>query len=226
VIVLAIYAALVPVYLYFQYWGTPEYEAAEHLEIASQILGRSGGRGIKRAELTRAYEHLLEVARIFNGDEATLHDLEELNARFEEKRWQLPDELRHRAEALGMLARKNADEDQPIMAVGLRQRGWDPEAIKAGPGHALWGALIGAVLISIIYASIRFSVHRVHEQEHVQELLKTEKEVAELGEWRQGLKTKGIEEPKPKPKSNAHSSPPPRAGKEPIRPVNVGKRPK
>jgi len=199
--------------MYLQYWGTAEYEAAGHLEAARQILGRTGGHGVRRAQLTEAYEHLLEVARLFGGDEVTLHELEELNARFEEKGWKVPEELQRRAEALGTLARKKAAEEKPILAVGLRQRGWDPQAIRAGPGRAMWGALFGAVLIAIIYGSIRFSVHRVHEQEHIQELLKTQREVEELGVWRQGLKSRP-------------SSPPPRPGKEPVRPVNVRKRPK
>ncbi len=246
-IALGVYALLVPVYMYFQYWSTPEYEAVEHLDAARQILGTTGGHGIRRAQLEKAYGELLEVARLFGGDEVTLHELEELNARFEEKGWKIPDELQRRAEALGTLARKKAAEEQPVLAVGLRQRGWDPAAIKAGPGHALWGALFGALLIALIYASIRFSVHRVHEREHLEEVLRTEKEVAELGVWRQGLKIEGIEEPEPKakkkpvpptqgpsarpepvegPAAPRASSPPPRPGKEPVRPVNVRKRPK
>src|SRR6185436_2155019 len=56
-IVLAVYAGCVVGYVYFTYWSSAPYVAAEHYAAASELLGLDDGRTCSREALTDAYQH-------------------------------------------------------------------------------------------------------------------------------------------------------------------------
>src|SRR6185436_3525798 len=56
-VVLALYAGCVVGYVYFTYWSSPPYVAAEHYAAASELLGVDDGRTCSREALTDAYQH-------------------------------------------------------------------------------------------------------------------------------------------------------------------------
>src|SRR5512132_2542463 len=123
---LVAWAAFMLGYASLHYWGSDEYAAAEHVLEAKRLLGPDDGRSARRKELTAAYEHVLEAARLMPQRKEVLHWAEGIERRFEDRAWEVPGELHHRAEMLGARSRQLDEENEPTLAVGLRDRGWDP----------------------------------------------------------------------------------------------------
>lgn len=194
---LAAYYGLVTLYVNVQYWQSPGYLAAEHVVKADRLLGREDGRDANQEALTEAYDHYLEAARLM-PQEAWLHKkLETLNWRFDGRGWEVPLELRRRADALGLVWQRIATAQKPIMAVGVRDRGWDPDSLLNGPGRAFAWSLVGAFGIVVIWAQVTFNAKRVRAREHEADLQQQEKDVQELGQWRKGLKSTAMDERTP-----------------------------
>lgn len=188
VVALAAYYGLVTGYVWLQYWDSPEYAAALHLQQAGGLLGKEDGRTANQEQLLEAYSHLLEAVRLL-PDEAWIHkELERVHARIEQRGWQLPQDLKHRADAVAIVTERREAARKPILAVGARDRGWDPESLLAGPGKTFAWSLVGAFGIVVLWAQVRFSSRRMREEDREVELRKMEEEVERLGEWRKGLK--------------------------------------
>jgi hypothetical protein len=117
----------------------------------------------------------------------TIHEeLESLNWRFEERHWSVPFELRMASEAQSAAWLRAEQARAPLLAVGARERGWEPEVLLAGPRRAAMGSLAGGGLILVVWAWSRFSARRARveaKEAHLQEL---EKQVRERGNQRRG----------------------------------------
>jgi hypothetical protein len=181
-IALGVYALGVTGYIWVAYWSSPEYQAAEHYNSAWEILGRDEGRKAPREQMLEAYEHLLEAARLM-PQVKSLHDqLESLNWRFEERKLRLPPEYTLRAGAVASVWQRIQAEQQPILVVGARNRGWAPDQLADGPATTVKWSMIGVLIIVVIWAWGRFNGNRLRAVEHEQELRKMEREVKELAQ--------------------------------------------
>ncbi len=157
---LGLYGLAVVGYVYLSYWRTPEYQAAAHFQEAVERLGPNRGRAVSREQLLEGYEHLLEAARLM-PEAKPLHDqVQELQWVAEERRIAIPEELRRRAEAVAAVWHRIETERQPTMVVGVRDRGWAPDQLLAGPGRVVKWSVPGALLIVVAWAYRRFGSRR------------------------------------------------------------------
>jgi hypothetical protein len=179
-LVLALYLACVAGYLQWNYWSTPEYQALQAYDRAWAILGPAEGRTTSKEQLVAAYGYLLEAARLAPQVTRLHEQLERLNWRFDERKFAMPAELRARAHAVSMLWKRIQEERQPILAVGVRERGWAPDQLRDGPGKAVRWSLIGVLVILGGWAYVRFDTRRDAELKRDQALRQVEQEVREL----------------------------------------------
>ena len=186
-IALGVYAALVTLYIAHTYWSSPEYQAAVHYQEAWEILGRSEGRAVARERLIEAYEHLLEAARVRPELKQLHEELESLNWRFEERHWKLPEDLRARAKAVAVLWERIQQEQAPFLVVGARDRGWSAAELVEGPARTAKWSTLGGLVIVLIWGYGQHNAKRVRAREREELLVKGEREVEALGEFRRGL---------------------------------------
>ncbi|MBI3182560.1 MAG: hypothetical protein HYZ28_10520 [Myxococcales bacterium] len=185
---LGVYATAVLWYIQHTYWSSPEYQAAVHLYRAQEILGVDGGRKAPRERMLEAYQHLLEAARLMPQVKELHELLERLNWRFEERKLGLPSELRLRAEAVAAVWQRIQRERQPILVVGVRDRGWAPDQLAEGPGRAFRWSLLGVLLIVVAWGYGRFNEKRSRERKREEEIRAMEREVEELAGQREKLR--------------------------------------
>lgn len=183
-IALGVYAVMVGFYVYTTYWNSPGYQAARHWNDAQELLGVDEGRSCSRQNLEAAFVHLLEVGRLV-PEEKWIHErIEAVRWRFEERKFKLDPDLKNRAEAVSMLYDRIRQNRQAVLVVGVRDRGWAPEQMLAGPSRAVMWAIPGGVVICLVWAWWRFGPNRIKAQEHEAELVKQEAEVKALGAFR------------------------------------------
>lgn len=206
-IVLGVYALLVVGYVWATYWNSPEYRAAEHFAAAAELLGLDDGRKASQQQLTEAYGHYLEAARLMPRVKL-LHDrTEAMRWRFQERGFKLDHDLQMRAEAVASVWQRIQQEEAPLLVVGVRDKGWAPDQLLAGPQRAFLWSLPGGLVIIVVWAWLRFSGRKVREQEHEAELKALEKDVKEIESHRaSGIKrASGV-----KPVTGARRGPPKR----------------
>ncbi len=179
-IVLGVYALGVVGYVYVTYWSSPEYLAAGHFAAATQLLGLDDGRKVSQVVLTEAYTHYLEAARLMPRVKELHERTEAMRWRFQERGFKLDHDLQMRAEAVSAVWARLDREEQPMLVVGLRDRGWQPAQLLAGPGRTFLYSLPGAVVIVVVWAWLQFSGRKVRQEDHEAELKKIEAEVAAL----------------------------------------------
>ncbi len=184
VIALAVYSLLVGFYVYGTYWNSPGYQAARHLSDAQALLGVDDGRSCTSAQLEQAFVHLLEVGRLVPEEKWVHQRIEAVRWRFDERKFKLSQDLKNRAEAVSSLHERIRQGRQAFLVVGVRDRGWAPEQVLAGPSKAVIWSIPGAVVILLVWAWWRFGPNRIKAQEHEAQLLKQEAEVKELGAFR------------------------------------------
>ncbi|MEW5743069.1 MAG: hypothetical protein AB1938_29405 [Myxococcota bacterium] len=187
-IVLGVYALGVLAFVKFQYWDSPQYQAAEHYARALYLLGVDDGRKCSEAQLTEAMKEVLDAARLMPDEIELAKHTERLRFRFEERKFKIPKDLERHAELVSATAQRREREKDPWLVVGVRDRGWGPEQLLGGPRRAVLWSIPGGVLIILIWAYGRFSARAVREREHEDDLKKSEAEVKELGQFREGLK--------------------------------------
>jgi hypothetical protein len=107
-----------------------------------------------------------------------------------------------RAEAVSTLYERIRQQQEPMLVTGVRDRGWAPDQLAAGPGQAVLWSLPGAGLIVVLWAVWSFGPVRRKAEEHEQELQKIEADVEQLAGHRAPART-GSQRPsgvRPKPK--------------------------
>lgn len=179
-IVLGLYALGVLGYVYATYWNSPAYLAAEHFAAAAALLGVDDGRKASRATLTEAYGHYLEAARLMPRVKLLHERTEAMRWRFEERKFKMDHDLSMRAEAVATLWQRIQQEEEPMLVVGLRDRGWQPAQLLEGPGRTFLWSLPGALVIVVVWAWLRFSGRKARGDDHELALKKMESEVKEL----------------------------------------------
>ncbi len=183
-IALGVYAVMVGFYVYSTYWNSPGYQAARHFQDAEALLGVDDGRSCSKADLETAFVHLLEVGRLV-PEEKWIHErIEAVRWRFDERKLRLDKDLQMRAEAVSSLYDRIRTQRQATLVVGVRDRGWAPEQLLAGPSKVIVWSLPGGVVICVLWAWWRFGPNRIKADEHEAELQKVEAEVKELGAFR------------------------------------------
>jgi hypothetical protein len=175
-IALAVYALAVVGYVYATYWNSPEYLAAEHFAAAGELLGLDDGRQASQETLTQAYQHYLEAARLMPRVKLLHERTEAMRWRFDERHFKMDHDLAMRAEAVATIWQRIQTEEEPMLVVGTRDRGWQPAQLLEGPGRTVLYSLPGAALIVVVWAWLRFSASRVHEDEHEKKLKQLERE--------------------------------------------------
>lgn len=196
-IVLAVYALMVLVYVWGTYWNSPEYIAAEHYQQAADLLGLDDGKTASKEVLLSAYGHYLEAARLVPKSTALQKRVEAMRWRMDERGFKLDHDLAMRAEAVAMLWQRIQQQGEPLLVVGARDRGWQPDQLLEGPTRSVLYSLPGAGLLIAIWAWLRFSGRAVREREREAELKKIEAENAAVDAERQRRPSK----PKPKLKT-------------------------
>ncbi len=187
-VALAVYALAVWGYVWKTYWSSPEYLAAQHYAQALRILGVDDGRKCSEKELLRAFEHVLEAARLMPRVKPLVEHAERLRWRFDERKLKLPEEYKRRVEAVSAVTRRIEQEQEPWLVVGVRDKGWAADQLLEGPEKVVWWSIPGGVVIILIWAYGRFSARAVRDREHEEDLKAKEREVEQLAEYRKGLK--------------------------------------
>jgi hypothetical protein len=180
-IVLGVYGLLVLGYVYLTYWSSPEYVAAQHWVQAGELLGLDDGRKASQETLTEAYVHYLEAARLMPRVTVLHQRTEAMRWRFDERHFKMDHDLAMRAEAVAGLWQRIQQEEEPMLVVGLRDRGWQPAQLLDGPTRTFLWSLPGAMMIVVVWAWLRLSGKEVRATEHEAGLRKLESEVKELG---------------------------------------------
>jgi len=90
-------------------------------------------------------------------------------------------DLAMRAEAVAMLWQRIQTEEEPLLVVGMRDRGWQPSQLLEGPGRTFLYSLPGALVIIVVWAWLRFSGRKVRATEHEASLKALEGDVKALG---------------------------------------------
>jgi hypothetical protein len=184
-IALAIYAAVASGFAVWHLWHSPDYQAARHYRMSVALLGKDRGRTATRETLVEAYGDLLEAA-VRVPEVRDFHDaLESLNWRFEERHWTIPGDLRRRAEAVATLYTRIQMERRPLLAVGARDRGWDPDQLLDEPMRLAFWFGLGGMGIVVAWAYLRFGERARRESERNEQLSEVEREVAQSERERQ-----------------------------------------
>jgi hypothetical protein len=195
-VALGLYALAVVGYVWASYWRTADYQSAAHYAKAWEVLGRDEGTSSTRQELTVAYAHLLEAARL-KPEVRSYHDqLQRLNWRFDERGWKVPEDQRHASEAVAGLWQRIQQERRPVLVVGVRDRGWAPDQLVEGPRRIFRWSPIGGLLIVGIWAYGRFNGRRVREQEKEAELQSVERELEERQRARERMTREHVAQPR------------------------------
>ena len=189
-IVLALYTGGVLLFIWQQYWSSPDYQAMEHSYAASELLGNDDGKTISPAKLNEAFDHLLEAARLAPQEPAFAKHLERLRWRYDERKLTLDSTRKHQVEAVSELARRTADARAPTLVMGARDRGWASDQLLAAPRRTMLWSIPGAALIFVGWLYLAIKDYRARAAEREAELQKTEREVAAFGNFRRGLKNK------------------------------------
>jgi hypothetical protein len=196
-LVLGVYALMVLIYVWSTYWRSPEYLAAEHYQQAADLLGLDDGQTASKEALLSAYEHYLEAARLVPKATVLQKRVEAMRWRLDQRGFKLDHDLTMRAEAVAMLWQRIQQQGDPLLVVGARDRGWQPDQLLEGPTRSLLWSLPGFGLLIAIWAWLRFSGQAVRERQREEELKKIEAENAEVDAERQRRPSK----PKPKLKT-------------------------
>jgi hypothetical protein len=183
-IALGAYAACVTGYIAYTYWTSPEYKASVSYQRAWRILGRDEGHHCTQAELDEAYLALLDAARWMPGERELHEDLEKVAWRYDEHHWHLSGAMRLAANAQSARWAEAQRDDTPLLTMRLREQGWEPRELLAGPARAAQWSLIGAGVILIFWVYLRFSSRRVRAEEKEAYLQQVEREVEERGAQR------------------------------------------
>lgn len=195
-IVLAVYAAGVYGYIWSQYWNSPEYKAAQAYAKALLILGTDDGRRCSEADLNRAFELTMQAALLMPDEVQLVEHLENLRHRYEERKFKLNKDWINRVEMMSAHTLRLEQAKKGWMVVSQRDKGWAPEQLLAGPERIVLWSLPGGVLIIAFWGYTRFSARRVREDDHLADQKSLEREVEDLGKWREGL---GSKRPAPQP---------------------------
>lgn len=183
-IALAVYGVMVGFYVYSTYWNSPGYQAARHLEEATELLGVDDGRTCSRERMVEGFVHLLEVGRLVPEERWAHERIEAIRWRFEERKFKLDQDLKMRAEAVAAMHERIRQKQQSFLVVGARDRGWAPDQLLAGPSKVILWSIPGGVVICIVWAWWTFGPNRVKAQEREADLLRQEAAVKELGAFR------------------------------------------
>ncbi len=183
-VALGVYGLLVLLYVWRTYWNSPEYLAAEHLAAANELVGDDDGKKASKDTLTQAYVHYLEAARLMPRITFLHKRVEAMRWRFEERGFKMDHDLQMRAEAVAMLWQRIQQEQEPMLVVGARDRGWNAAAMLEGPQQTVLYSLPGLVAIAGIWAALRYSARRVKERDHEAQLKTLEQDVVARGAQR------------------------------------------
>ncbi len=183
-VVLVLYGLAVLGYVWSTYWRSPEYQAAQHWDAARMLLGKDGGRTAPDKALLEAYAHLLEAGRL-KPEVRTFHEeAQSLNWRFEERGSEAPLELRRIAQINAAAWQAIEKLKQPVLVIGLRDKGWAPDQLLEGPARVAKWSPVGALFIVAIWGYLRLTSRRVRDEEKEEGLREWEREIDALGEFR------------------------------------------
>lgn len=152
VVVLGLYGLAVLGYVWATFWSSPEYNAALQYEQALTLLGPADGRKCSEKDRVRAFEKLLEVARLMPEEIQVAEHLERLRHRFDERAFRLNRELVMKAELVSAQASRVEQDRKPWLVVGLRDRHWGPEEVLKKPQQVVLWSLPGGALIIALWA--------------------------------------------------------------------------
>lgn len=196
-VLLGLYAAGVYMYIWVNYYDSPEYKAARSYARALALLGDGDGRRCSEENLNQAFKLTMEAAVLLPENRDLIDHLESLRHRFDERKLKLNKEWVNQVEMMSARALKRDQERQSIGVVGVRDKGWHPEQLLAGPERVVMWSIPGAVLIVAFYAYTRFNRRAYLQREHEEKLKSQEKEVEELGHFRRRIGPDGRPLPQP-----------------------------
>lgn len=180
-VILFVYCLGVGIYIWQEYYESPEYHAATFSDHAIAILGVDDGRTATREELLRAFDDFLEAGRLMPQEVQFAEALERLRGRFEERHFKLDIERIRRAEAISALTQRSEEQRAPLLVVGARNRGWAPDQLVVGPKTIVLWSIPGAVVIILVWAYLYVTAYLVRSRERETHLKSIEANVKELG---------------------------------------------
>ncbi len=150
VVTLAVYGVLVQLFLSYQYYSAPEYQAALRLHEAQELLGSDDGRTASRENLTRALDLSLEAASLVPSNTWAQKRAEITLARMRERDVEIPIDLRRKMDFVGAKWREIQDDQASVFPIGARDL-WDVDAVLAAPRIVLKVAMILGVAIALAW---------------------------------------------------------------------------
>jgi len=196
-IVLAVYVLGVYLYIWNTYWDSPEYKAAMSYARALALLGKDDGRRCSEADLNKAFELTMQAAVLLPDELALLNHLEDLRHRFDERHLKMSKEWVNQVEMMSARSLKREQERKSILVIGVRDKGWAPEQLLAGPERVVMWSIPGGVFIIAFWAYTRFSRKAAADKEKEEKLKAQDKEIEQLGEYRQRIGRDGRPLPNP-----------------------------
>lgn len=196
-VLLGLYAAGVYLYIWANYYDSPEYKAARSYARALALLGDGDGRRCSEDNLNQAFKLTMEAAVLLPENRDLVEHLESLRHRFDERHLKLNKEWVNQVEMMSAHTLKREQERQSIGVVGMRDKGWHPEQLLEGPQRVVMWSIPGAVLIIAFWAYTKLNRRAQRAKEHEEQLRAQEKEVEELGRFRARIGPDGRPLPQP-----------------------------
>lgn len=197
VVLLGLYAAGVYMYIWVNYYDSPEYKAARSYARALALLGDGDGRRCSEENLNQAFKLTMEAAVLLPENRELIDHLESMRHRFDERHLKLNKEWVNQVEMMSARTLKREQERQNIGVVGVRDKGWHPEQLLEGPERVVMWSIPGAVLIIAFYTYTRFNRRARLAQEHEEQIRAQEKEIQDLGRFRTRIGPDGRPLPQP-----------------------------
>jgi hypothetical protein len=187
---LVVYAAVVQIVLSQQYYTSSEYQAAVRLHEVAELLGSDDGRTVPRDDLTRALTESLEAASLMPENAWTHQRAELIAGRMRERAMEVPEDLRRKMEFMGARWREMQDARGFDLPIGSRDL-WDVDAVLAAPRTVVKFALIGAVLIALVWGYLYYQEALRRRAAESERIAGIKKDLRQLNMHRRRVKTKG-----------------------------------
>lgn len=183
-VLLGLYLAAVWGYTHWSRVNSPEYRAAQHLGAVEDFFDKGRAATATREELLWALDHLLAVLRLFPEDRWCHQRVESVVLQLQLRKARIDPSIQREIEALGDRARRRAEGRTSFALVGPRDI-WDLDRVERMPAEFAKPALVGSLLIVLVWGWIAFQNRRHLAVQEMERQEARRKEIAAAGAHRQ-----------------------------------------
>jgi hypothetical protein len=162
-LLLGLYFGAVWGFLQYQYYNAPQYQAARHMRIATQLLGSDDGATADVPALLEALDHMLAALNVNPDDSLTHERIQTVVRLLKERNTVLPDDKQKLLDALALRYRRMHETSTDIVWIGPRDI-WDLDSILDMPAKILRYSVIGGVVILLLWLYKTWQDHKYLER--------------------------------------------------------------